>query len=692
MKYLVKSLIIVLIFSVTASAQNKKPAHISAKQSLKMADYLYGLGSYFNAINYYQNVYENENKNAYVVDRIASAEYLLRDYKEAEKWYKILLDIKSESYPLAGYYYALMMKYNGKYSDAKNAFMAFEKTIKGPQASLYKKLAKNQQAGCDLAIQMLANPIKVKVKHLDSKVNAPYTELSPMPIGEDLLLYASLKSDTIIILDDMKKNQSFTQFYASKKTDDSTFQKGEIYKGMPINADDIHNGNGTFSSDKQRFYFTRCKADAGMKIRCDIYMTELGKTGKWSTPVKLPKEVNDPDSTNTQPTIGTSKQGEVLYFTSNRPQGQGGMDIWYCTRNKDGSFSMATNLGKKINTPGNEITPYYDVKNSTLYFSSDGQIGMGGFDIFSAKGGLKKWETANNAGYPINSSCDDMYYVLDDNKYSGYFVSNRPGTISVKSETCCDDIYRFEYPRIYYSAVRGFVFDAETKQKIDSAKVIMVTRDTMWGTPQLSSSSVMYFWDTKAPHNYELKAEKSGYFSNASAFSVEKHEYNDTMRVDLFLKKIPPAAPIVIKNIYYDFDKATLRDSSKASLDSLYQLLVDNSTLKIEIRSHTDSKGNDDYNLKLSQARAQSVVDYLKGRGIDADRLVATGMGEKEPIAPNEINGKDNPEGRQLNRRTDFKVIGTIPGKEIIYKQGDEEFDENAPDTIEKQKEEENRW
>ncbi len=690
MKYLVKTLMAVLIFSVTASAQsNKKPAHVSPKQSLKMADYLYGLGSYFNAINYYQNVYENENKNAYVIDRIASAEYYLRDYKEAEKWYKTLLDVKSDAYPLAGYYYALMMKYNGKYVDAKNAFMAFEKSIKGPLASIYKKMAKNQQAGCDLAIDLIAHPDKVKIQHLDSKVNAPYTELSPTPAGDDLLLYASLKSDTIIILDDMKKNQSFTQFYAAKKVNDSVFEKGQIYKDMPINADDVHNGNGTFSPDKQRFYFTRCKTDANMKIRCDIYITELGKTGKWSNPVKLPKEVNDPDSTNTQPTVGTSKQGEVLYFTSNRPQGMGGTDIWYCTRNKDGSFSMATNLGKKINSSGNEITPYYDVKNSVLYFSSDGQVGIGGYDIFSAKGGLKKWEVAKNIGYPVNSSCDDMYYVLDDNKYSGYFVSNRPGTISVKSETCCDDIYRFEYPRIYYSAVRGFVYDVDTKIKIDSAKVIMVTRDTMWGTPQLSSSAQMYFWDTKAPHDYELKGEKAGYFSNAASFSVVKHEYNDTLQVDLFLKKIPEAAPIVIKNIYYDFDKATLRDSSKASLDSLYQLLVDNPSLKIEIRSHTDSKGNDDYNQKLSQARAQSVVDYLKGRGIEGDRLVATGMGETDPIAPNEIKGKDNPEGRQLNRRTDFKVIGTIPGKEIIYKQGNEEFDENATDTLEKQKEEE---
>jgi outer membrane protein OmpA-like peptidoglycan-associated protein len=160
---------------------------------------------------------------------------------------------------------------------------------------------------------------------------------------------------------------------------------------------------------------------------------------------------------------------------------------------------------------------------------------------------------------------------------------------------------------------------------------------------------------------------------------MEKDD-NDTMRVDLFMKKIPKGA-VKIENIYYDFDKATLRDSSKLGLDSLYQILIDNPQIKIELSSHTDSKGKDAYNMRLSQARAQSVVDYLIARGIAADRLVAKGYGETKPIAPNTLpNGKDNPEGRQLNRRTEFKVIGTIPGKELIYEMGNPGFNVNPED------------
>ena len=182
-------------------------------------------------------------------------------------------------------------------------------------------------------------------------------------------------------------------------------------------------------------------------------------------------------------------------------------------------------------------------------------------------------------------------------------------------------------------------------------------------------------------------ANKQGYFNNNVQFFVERKPDNDTMRVDVYIKKIP-IGPLVIKNIYYDFDKATVRPESYPALDSLTQVLKDNPSITVQIRSHTDSKGDDAYNERLSQGRAQSVVDYLATKGIEKERLEAKGMGEIEPIAPNEINGKDNPEGRQLNRRTDFKITGTIPGKEIIYQQGEVGFDDEAVDTLEEQKKE----
>ena len=219
----------------------------------------------------------------------------------------------------------------------------------------------------------------------------------------------------------------------------------------------------------------------------------------------------------------------------------------------------------------------------------------------------------------------------------------------------------------------------------------MVSNDTVkWGKDQLSKKDTMYFWDTQAFMNYKLMADKEGYFSNDANFSVERKFENDTMRVDIYLTPIPPKEPIVIENIFYDFDGAGLRPESFKGLDSLYNLLMANPTIQIEIRSHTDSKGKDDYNLKLSQKRAESVVKYLMDKNIPKERLVATGMGEKELLVKETTDdGKDCESCRQLNRRTDFKIIGVIPGKDVIYKQGDSGFDEDAVDTLEEQKEQE---
>jgi outer membrane protein OmpA-like peptidoglycan-associated protein len=192
-----------------------------------------------------------------------------------------------------------------------------------------------------------------------------------------------------------------------------------------------------------------------------------------------------------------------------------------------------------------------------------------------------------------------------------------------------------------------------------------------------SRADSQYHYNLMPGKSFVLKADKDGYFAGTSTtINVVKKEENDTMRVNVYLKKIPHAA-IRVANIYYDFNMATLRPESITGLDSLYQIMVDNPSLIVEIGSHTDSKGTHEYNVKLSQARAQSVVDFLINKGISKDRLVAKGYAETEPIAPNTINGKDNPEGRQMNRRTEFKIIGTIPNTEIIYKQGNPNFNPN---------------
>lgn len=657
---------------------------LSFKKSLKMGDYLYSIGSFFNAAQYYQAVNEKQAGNSYVVSQIADCEYKLRDYKEAEKWYKELVDANDPLYPLAPYYYGLCLKANGKYQEAKTVFTTFEKSFKGVNSQTYKKFAKNQAKGCDLAIQKMQNPDTVKITHIGANVNAPYTEFAPIPLGDSVLLFASLKSDTIIMVDEIKKNNAYASFYAARKNGDS-YEKATVYEGAPFNSDNAHTGNGCFSPDRKRFYFTRCEMlTDSMKMICAIYLSEY-KNGKWTDPLKMDDKINFPGFTNTQPTVATSKVGEILYWVSDRPNGEGGQDIWFSTIDKNGKYSNPQSCGRKVNTAGNEATPFYDSKTGTLYFSSEGQVGMGGYDVFKTRGNQKKWETSANMGYPVNSSVDDMYFVFDDNGYTGYLVSNRPGTISVKSETCCDDIWRVAYPKKVFYAVRGNVYDQDTRELIPGAKVIFLDNAEKQIGSSVSKKDTLYFWNTKPQNVYSIKSTKEGYFTGSATFSVTQKEDNDTVRVDVYMKKIPNE-PIRVKNIFYDFDKATLRPESFPPLDTVAQLLSQNPAIIVEIGANTDSKGDDKYNMRLSQARAQSVVDYLVQKGIPVERLQAKGYGETNQIAPNTLpNGKDNPEGRQLNRRTEFKIIGTIPGKELIYEQGDPGFD---PENIEEEENE----
>lgn len=678
MKPIIASLFVGLMFAYTVADAQKAAndlSKLSAARKIKEGDYLYNQGSYYNAIPYYESVYEKDNTNAYAVNQVAQSELYVRDYKEAEKWFNTLVGLKSAEYPLALYWYGIVLKYNAKYDLAKQTFQNFIKTYLGDNAVQYKKLANAQIQGCDLAVQMMANPLKVRITHLGTAVNGLYTELSPMPIGDSLLLFASLKSDTPIYLDPAKKYKQFAQFYISKRND-STYSQGVLYTDIPVNTD-THTGNGCFSPDGMRFYFTRCSPDQTLKMICSIYMSE-NKDGKWGDPQKLPAEVNADNSTNTQPTIGESKEGEVIYFVSDRANGSGGKDIWYVVRDKSGNYQPAKNLGKKINTGGDEVTPYYDNDEKILYYSSNGEVGMGGFDIFRSKGETNKFDNPQNLGYPINSPDDDEYFVLDKSKHGGYLVSNRPGTMSVKSETCCDDIWRFDYIRKIYYVVMGNVYDAENKNEIIPGASIALLMDNAQIAGGTSRTDSAYHYMLEPGKSFVIKANKDGYFTGTSeTINVVKKDNNDTMHVNVYLKKIPQTA-IRIANIYYGFDSANLRPESRVGLDSLYQIMTENPALKIEIGSHTDSKGTHPYNVKLSEARAKSVVDYLISKGISADRLVAKGYAETVPIAPNTLpNGKDNPEGRQKNRRTEFKVIGTIPNTQIIYQQGNPNFNPN---------------
>jgi len=300
---------------------------------------------------------------------------------------------------------------------------------------------------------------------------------------------------------------------------------------------------------------------------------------------------------------------------------------------------------------------------------------MGGFDIYSADGGPSRYTNLTNLGYPINTSADELYYIKDPvGKPDAYVVSNRVGSIALKNPTCCDDIWRIQYePKIY---AMGKVLNKKTQEQVGEVVVKMV--DESGNIKTYNSEDGQFQFLTARGHNYELTADKQGFVSthaDVSTADIQRTDPDDTVFVTIYVDSLYIDRDFELANILYDYDKASLRPESAASLEKLTTLMKDNPSIDIEIYSYTDSKGSDAYNQNLSQERAQSVVDYLVQNGVERSRMQAKGMGNADPVAPNQVNGKDNPEGRQQNRRTTFRIITDVPTRHLIY-------DSSKPGTI----------
>lgn len=633
------------------------------------------------AASVYLEQYLKYRPNKYkVAYQLAESYRINRDYENAQKWYKLSFDKSNGQKSLAMYYYALMLKMNGDCNKSKESFLKFKKLSSGKKnLTYYTKQLKLEIAGCDSLTKPDSGLVKINVMHLDTSINKVHVEHAPIMIDSSTVIYASLRTDKELYryLNPDSLNNNVRKFYKATRSDSGWVFAGEL-EG-PFNDPLINTTNGSFSVDGNRFYFTRCEPDWKNKTICSIFVSEKQDDDSWGKPKKLDENINEPRYTSTQPAaaIESAKGNEIVYFVSDRPKGRGGFDIWYFIYdlNKK-TYSVPKNAGNKINSASDEVTPYYHMETHSLYFSSNGWAGMGGLDIVKSRGELKKFAPIDNVGSPINSTYDDIYYSEGKNGEEGFFVSNRKGGITTgKNATCCDDIYSFKRLEYVKIVAEGVVSSAkgeeEIKTPLKNATVSVYMIDSRVPEPVFikkvtTNESGKYFVSLEPGYNYKFVTEREGHFNTTSKVDVKNITSSQTIRNDIALAEQPSYA-IVIKNIQYEFDKAELTPQSKTIIDTtLLILLQENPTLKIELSSHTDSKGSDEYNLRLSQRRAESVTVYLTGMGIDKKRLVAKGYGETKPIALNQnSDGSDNPEGRAKNRRTEFKVIGKIANTTI---------------------------
>ena len=703
-----KPIYIIIFIFITTNIVFAQPAetikHSSQSKIKGFAKNSERLGDTYSAIEYYEQLQKNQPKNSAYSMALGKLYQNARNYPMAKEYYTRTYENDKDAFPEALYYKALMEKMCGDYDVAKEDFQFFLKTIKGGAAfdKNYKKFAKIEIDGCVLAKNKLNSALKVFINHVDTSINKAHVEMSPFPISNNKIIYASLKADKVKYIDlDSSQKMPVRQIYTAKKVGENWESTG-IFDG-PFNIPDVNTCNGSFSPDGNHFYFTRCKQNWKNKTVCEIYLSKKVE-GVWSEPEKLNNEINNPKYTSTQPTVGSDSKlnEEVLYFVSDRDGGKGGLDIWYSSYNSSKNiFKTPHNAGSKINTIGDEATPFYDLDSRTMYFSSTGFPGMGGYDIFKNTGELSKWINSENVGYPLNSCTDDIYFVVGKNKEEGFFVSNRKGGVALLSETCCDDIYEYKWSEFIRIGVTGkiyaikdstiykqlehqievdkFINDDDPFEKIDPlnkqiVNLFLVTdeKERVFIKSDTTDIDGRYFFDIEPGEEYKVVVENYGMFNKKLKVDTRKIVKSDTIRLDAIYINILPKESIIIKNIYYDFDDWKLTETSKMVIDTtLLKILITNPRIVVEISSHTDNKGDDDYNLKLSQRRAESVVKYLISKDIDKDRLSAKGYGEKITIAKNEnADGSDNPEGRQMNRRTEFKIIGSLDQySKIIYQE-----------------------
>lgn len=662
-------LLLALVFSFSAFSQADSVVikRSKPKQLKRMGKNAMQQNDPSAAISFYEAYLKTNKDDAGVMYQLGQAYYDIGDYESAERYFLKAYSNMHDKNSEALYYYAQMQKSNGKYDSAKINFQRFKKEYKGKEKQL-KKQAGKEIVFCDSVQRLVGTEKKIVVTHLDTTINKINTEAAPVNIDENTLVFTSLRTDKVeFINEDDTTGPVKRKLYYAKRSGETWKYSGEY--GDNLNMPNFNVGNACFSPDRKRIYFTRCRQNIKGDMICAIYVSE--KNGnEWTEPERLPKAVNNPKYTSTMPSVALDpvKGNDIVYFVSNNKEGRGGLDIWYTVYDKKNkTYKAPKNAGNKVNTSQDEMSPYFDNETRSLYFSSEGWGGLGGFDVFKATGDGKKWLSNENLGQPINSGADDIYYTISPNREEGFFVSNRKGGSALKNKACCDDIYTYKHSQYIKIRLDGYVFETERPTvAIPEATVEIYIRDKKTKEKALVKTILTdktgnYKTSLEAGQEYFLIIKKKDFLGTSTEVSTIGITNSQVIKRKSYLAK-EPKEPIHIPNIQYEFDKAVILEGSKIAIDTtVLALMIANPELIVEIQSHTDSKGNDNYNIKLSQKRAESVVQYLTQKGINPKRLVAKGYGESKPIAPNDKpDGSDNPEGRAKNRRTDFKIIGKL--------------------------------
>lgn len=516
--------------------------------------------------------------------------------------------------------------------------------------------------------ELVADPGNFSIVNIGREINSEFEDYGPvLNEAEDEIIFTTRRRDGNLNPNVADDNKPYEDIFISQKPNGSWSYAENI--GDRINTP-YHDSNLALSADGKTLYILKDEGGG------DIYYCNQLSNGGWGPPVPLPGIIN---SSFEEKSITISKDGKTLYFSSNRPNGLGGTDLYKATKDSRGEWANVKNLGPRINTPFDEEGPFIDYDLVTLYFSSKGHKNMGGYDIFRSvyDAGKDEWTEPENLGYPINTPDDDIFYITSSDGKRAYYSSVREDGLGYT------DIYLVTTPEgMKDREALAQQEDPEVAEEKDPVmpkadvkplRYVITIVDGETASPLAARVSLRGLHDNiivgstpaqpgvyefKVTHpdakDYRLSVEKTGYVflnENISIRGAGPEEQLVTRTIQL--KKLNVGTTSILRNIYFDYDRATFKTESYSELNKLEAMLRQNSSMKIEISGHTDNYGHWQYNRTLSQKRAEAVKDFLTKKGIDSRRIKAAGYGESRPLASND----DEVDGRELNRRVEFKVL-----------------------------------
>ena len=642
---------------------------------LKAADNYYKKGDYYSAAQYYEKYLggnkpkaNRDNYNPYTVQtsskkaavptstktqavyNLAESYRLLNYPEKAEEFYMQALDFDKNQYPLARYWFATTQRALGKYMEAEKAFSEFlaEYTVKDKYAESALREIQNLQF---IQVQLKKDLKRFNITKAPAGLNDTGASYAPVWLNDNTLFFTSTRPDNVATAKKDYTNRIYQAVYS-----EGVFSG--ITKSVIPQTANIHQGATALSTDGNTMFLTRWTIAGGKKTSA-IYVSKKAGAG-WSEPVMLDETINVPGYNTQQPFV--MPDGKYLAFSSDRPGGKGGFDIWIGQLSADGKVSNIINIGDVINTAYDEQAPYFHVPSNTFVFASNGRVGMGGYDLFFSKRNGNDLSNPQNFGYPVNSIKDDIYFA---SRGPANNILQEVLLSSDRSAACCLELFYVRKTRPLRE-VTGSVVACDKNMPLSGATVLIIdTINNKTIATKTTDAQGRYTFTIEDYQPLKAVASSTGYVAGSLHFNAPADPEEETMTNSaLCLMPVPPPpaeTPIILDNVFYDFNKSSLREESFPSLDKLVDMLNQYSEIIIEISAHTDNIGNEKYNQKLSEARAKSVVKYLVSKGIDPSRLQSKGYGSTQPVAPNKNDdGTDNPEGRQKNRRTEFKILKLV--------------------------------